>query len=307
VAEGTDVTLDAVREFAVGLTKDSREGLTSTFQQIGPVAGASVGTSGVPGSGAAKAHYQQLAQSLSLFLVDVGDNVAALTNVATLVAWNYQHGDTGQQAQMNTVTSALDPAPGTETIHSKREAEQQAAAAEQRRLAQLYRRMGEQPPGSGYTTPSGVTLTGPAADAARAQAAEAAQDAATPADGVAGMTTAQRMALVNSTVRDHQEDMRQASATQQITGYDENGNPVVGMVAPDTYQEASGAGEENTSTAGEYDEAQDWAEQERADGYDASVTVGTDGEVHRETSRPPVAYNDWSQQQQPYSSPSVGG
>ncbi|SDP52695.1 hypothetical protein SAMN05660199_04141 [Klenkia soli] len=313
MAEGTDVTLDSVREFATAMGTEGLEVLSDASAHIGPISAASVGLSGVTGAGSAQAHYAQLAQSLTMFLVDTGNNAQALRNVATLVAWNYQHGDTSQQAQMNSVNSALNPAPGTETILSEQAAQQAAAAAEQRRLAILARRTGEDltPAGTPYVTASGVTLTGPQADAARAAAAANAQNQPATGAGPAGLTTAQRMALVRSTIENHQEEVRQASATRQVTGYDDYGNPVYGYVAPDSYQQSSGAGEENTSTAAEYEEAQEWAAQERDDGYHATVTVGQDGEVHRETDRPPAAYNDYTSSTgttyTPYSSPSVGG
>jgi hypothetical protein len=306
VAEGTDVTLDAVREYALSMRTDGMSAVGEAGKQIGPIAGASVGLSGVPGSGAAQAHYRQLAQSLTLYMQDVALNAQALSNIATIVAWNYQHGDTSQAAQMNSVNGALYPPAGTSTLSSELAAQQAAAEAEQRRLAQLYRRMGEEPPGSPYTTPAGVTLTGPAADQARADAAAAAAEQPAGGAGPAGLTPVQRMNLANDTIEDHQEAVRQASATQQVTGYDEYGNPIVEYVAPDSYEEASGAGEENTSTAGEYQEALDWAEQEREDGYDATVTVGEDGEVHTETDRPPTPYNDWSQTSAPSSPYSTG-
>ncbi len=310
MAEGTDVTLDAVREFALAMRTRGMEVVGDAGEQVGPVAGASVGLSGVPGAGAARAHYRQLAQSLTMYLRDVGLNAQALSNIATIVAWNYQHGDTSQQAQMRSVTGALHPPAGTRTLAGELAAQQAAAEAEQRRLAQLYRRMGEQPPGSPYTTPAGVLLTGDAADQARADAAAASTDQPAAGTGPAGLSPVRRMNLAADTVADHQEAVRQASATRQVTGHDDYGNPIVEFVAPDTYEEASGAGEENTSTAGEHQEALDWAERERADGYDATVTVGRDGEVHQESDRPPTPYDDWSQTSapsSPYSSPGVGG
>jgi hypothetical protein len=139
MADGTEVVPEAVRAF--GRSSVEQQGrLTDALPgALMPVMGANLGASGMPEAREAAGNYATVAEAAGTFIEDTLHGLTALAYTSATVAYNYEQGDTSQQAQMASVQSSFAPPPGTPTIAS----EQAAAEREQRRLDALARRTGE--------------------------------------------------------------------------------------------------------------------------------------------------------------------